>query len=118
MAKGHCDRSIAEIAARAGVGPSTVRNAVRFAKSACLLTVLERPRAGRKNLTNLVRIINHTWLTWLRRSGIGFKNVKSTATDLEKPVSFKDGNGVWRPKGRDNDRRWARRALIFEKERH
>jgi hypothetical protein len=115
MMRGCCDRSIAEIAARAGVGASTVRNAVRFAKLSGLLTVLERPRAGRKNLTNLIRIISAEWRTWLRlrpvRSGIGFKNVKTTATDLETPVAYRDKTGVWRPKGKGNRATPGRRRL-------
>lgn len=109
--RGNCDRSIGEIAARAGVGMSTVRNAVRFAARCGLLTVQERPRPGRKNLTNIVRVISAEWLAWLaigRRKqnlsesalplfkGIGFKKPESTDTDT---YSFRDRTGVWRPKG-------------------
>ena len=67
MAKGHCDRSIAEIAAPRGGwsqhGPQ--RGAVR---QVCLSADGAGATArGQEELTNLVRIINHTWLTWLRR---------------------------------------------------
>lgn len=111
---GLCDRSIAELAARAGVGMSTVRNAVRFAGRCGLLTVQERPRPGRKNLTNIVRIISREWLLWVARGGrrpgnnlplsgnklpstygIGFKKAESTVTAL----AFKERSGVWRPRG-------------------
>src|SRR5215203_6555436 len=50
--KGHCDRTIAEIAARAGVCRTTAQNAIRAAAGMGLLTVQERRREGRKNLPN------------------------------------------------------------------
>ena len=113
-AGGLCDRSIAELAARAGVGMSTVRNAIRFAGRCGLLTVQERPRPGRKNLTNIVRIISREWQTWLAigrrrqekatagsssKQPIGFKKVESTGKD----ISFRDRSGVWRPRGLPRD---------------
>jgi hypothetical protein len=114
--KGLCDRSIAELAARAGVGMSTVRNAVRFAGRCGLLTVQERPRPGRKNLTNIVRIISREWLTWMaigarRVAGgevrgskprIGFKKTESTGTDIP---AIKEKGGVWRPRGIPREQR-------------
>lgn len=63
-AKGCCDRSIAEMAARAGVGRTTVQNAIRMAAKLCLLIVQERRRDGKKNLTNVVRIVSKEWLAW------------------------------------------------------
>jgi hypothetical protein len=87
-ANGHCDRPLAEIAARAGVGRTTVQNALREAASLGLVTVQERRRQGQVNLPNVVRVVSREWLQWLklrRRSerakggeGIGFKNVNPT----------------------------------------
>src|ERR687893_510703 len=64
---GHCDRCVDEIAARAGVCRSMVKNAIRTAARLGLLTVEERRREGRRNLPNVVRIISREWLTWLAR---------------------------------------------------
>lgn len=64
--KGTCDRSLAEIAARAGVCRKLAQLAMRMAARDGLITVERRPRPGRKNLTNVVRIISQAWLTWLR----------------------------------------------------
>jgi GTP-sensing pleiotropic transcriptional regulator CodY len=55
---GHCDRTLAEIAARAGVCRSIAKNAIRTAAAMGLLTVQERRREGQKNLANLVSIVS------------------------------------------------------------
>jgi hypothetical protein len=65
-AKGTCDRSLAEIAARAGVCRKLAQLTLRMAARDGLIAVERRPRPGRKNLTNIVRIISQAWLTWLR----------------------------------------------------
>ena len=65
-AKGTCDLSLAEIAARAGVCRKLAQLTLRMAARDGLITVERRPRPGRKNLTNGVRIISQAWLTWLR----------------------------------------------------
>jgi hypothetical protein len=65
-AKGTCDRSLAEIAARAGVCRKLAQLTLRMAARDGLIVVERRPRPGRKNLTNVVRIISQAWLTWLR----------------------------------------------------
>jgi len=41
------------------------------------MTVEERPRLGRKNLTNVIRINSKEWVDWLKRH-IGFKALKPT----------------------------------------
>src|SRR4051794_8373797 len=66
---GQCDRSIDELAARAGVCRRMVQNAVREAARLGLLTVEERRREGRRNLPNMVRIVSKEWTTWLARGG-------------------------------------------------
>jgi hypothetical protein len=71
-AKGYCDQSLAEIAARAGVCRKTVKRALEAAGrwGERLLEVKERPRPGRKHLTNLVRILSNEWLAWLARKPV------------------------------------------------
>lgn len=64
---GVCDRSLAELAARAGVSRSTAKNALRQAARLRLVTIEERRRRGAKNLTNLVRVVDPTWRAWLDR---------------------------------------------------
>jgi hypothetical protein len=65
--RGRCDRTLDEIAARAGVSRSTVRNAMRAAARLGLVRVTERPQPGRKNLPNIVEIVSPEWSAWIRR---------------------------------------------------
>ena len=62
---GHCDRTLGEIAARAGVSRSTAKNAIRAAAAMGLLTIQERRREGRVNLPNILRVVSREWLQWL-----------------------------------------------------
>lgn len=64
---GVCDFPIDKIAALAGVGRTTVQNAVRHAKRLGAIRVTARPQRRRKSLPNLVEVISPEWLTWLRR---------------------------------------------------
>ena len=66
---GHCARCVDELAARAGVCRSMVKNAIRTAARLGLLTVEERRREGRRNLPNVVRIVSKEWTSWLARGG-------------------------------------------------
>lgn len=63
--RGTCTSFISEIAARAGVGRTTVQNATRRAAELGLITIQERRRPGQKNLTNVIRIVSQEWLTWI-----------------------------------------------------
>lgn len=71
---GLCDLPIDKIAALAGVCRTTAQNAMREAVRRGHITAEHRPVKGRKNLTNIVRIISPEWLAWLKRGpAIGFK---------------------------------------------
>jgi len=81
--KGHCDRTLGEIAARAGIGRTTAQNAMRLAATMGLLTVQERRREGQKNLPNVVRIVSREWQLWTKRGG------QRSAPHVSKPIGFK-----------------------------
>jgi hypothetical protein len=83
---GYCDLSIDEIAAKAGVSRTTVQNAFRRARQDDTkhVEVEFRPRPGRKNMTNIIRIVSSEWVDWIKRS-IGFKRLRPTKTRFEKP---------------------------------
>jgi hypothetical protein len=83
-AHGFCDRSLAELAARAGVCRKLAQMTIRPA--AGLIAVQRRPRPGRKNLTNIVKIVSPEWVTWIRhrnhRQGEKIRTPRSK--DLER----------------------------------
>ena len=62
---GYVNDHASEMAARAGVSLTVVKQAVRYAELDGLITVQRRPRSGKKHLTNIIRIIRVDWLTWL-----------------------------------------------------
>jgi hypothetical protein len=64
---GTCDLPYDKIAALAGVCRTTVQTTMHEARRLGLINVFERPRPGRKNLTNVIRIVSREWLTWLTR---------------------------------------------------
>lgn len=62
-----CRLTLGEIAARAGVGITTARNAIRYAAREGLVTIEERRRDKRPNLPNIVRVVSREWATWIFR---------------------------------------------------
>jgi hypothetical protein len=92
--KGHCDCTLGEISARAGIGRTTAQNAMRLAATMGLLTVQERRREGQKNLPNVVRIVSREWQLWIKRGGqrngpqgsrgIGFKKTDPTGKESKR----------------------------------
>jgi hypothetical protein len=93
LAHGVCDRSQNELAARAGVSRKVVKQAIRFAERDELIAVQRRPRSGRKHLTNIIRIIKHEWITWLRHGRR--KTYATNACNRAKP-DFPLSRGVLR----------------------
>jgi hypothetical protein len=69
--KGMCDRTYAEMAARAGVCRRTALNAIRRAGRLGFVHIEERPRPGRKHLANVVRIASKDWRLWIDLKGRG-----------------------------------------------
>jgi hypothetical protein len=74
-------RTVAEIAARAGVCLTTVRNAVRMAAGLGLVTIEERRQHCARNLPNIIRIVSREWMTWLSKGG-GFKKLNPTDKEI------------------------------------
>lgn len=68
-ARGICALPLAAIAARAGVGITTARDAIRLAAGDGLLVIQERRRRGSPNLPNVVRIISREWTMWIAKWG-------------------------------------------------
>ena len=67
--RGLCILPQAAIAARAGVGITTARDAVRLAAGDGLVVLTERRRRGCPNLPNVVRVISREWCAWIAKWG-------------------------------------------------
>jgi hypothetical protein len=95
-AKGSCSLTLGEVAARAGVGLTTARGALRAAARDGLLTIEERRRHMAPNLPNLTRIISAEWRAWIAKTkaakGGGFGKAKSTDTRELNSVKNEDGS--------------------------
>lgn len=80
-ARGSCRLYLDAIAARAGTSRTTAKNALREARLLGLVKVEERPQYGGKNLSNVVTIVDRTWLAWIERGpGIGGRKLAATDT--------------------------------------
>jgi hypothetical protein len=99
---GLCAWFLAKIAAIAGVGKTTVKNAMRKARAAGLLYSKERRRRGQKSLTNIVRVLRKSWGAWLRHIG-GKKFASTTYKDSKYSPGHageRSGDGFgWRAGG-------------------
>jgi hypothetical protein len=99
--KRHCTLTLGELSARAGVGITTARNAIHEAAGHGYVTIEERRRDKRPNLSNVVRVVSHEWLVWIERGhkslnagrgsatafspqGGGSKKIESTDTDFKQ----------------------------------
>lgn len=87
---GDCRLAIDHIAAVAGVSRSTVKAALRQARTLGLLTVEERRQSAWRNLPNVVKIVSREWLAWMQLArrpaayGGGVKSSTSTNTDRKE----------------------------------
>ena len=85
---GRCELYIGAIAGRAGVCPSTVRNALRQARTLGLLHVEARRVARDRNRPNVVTIVSQELELWVRtrarveRQGGGCKSVLPTTNHI------------------------------------
>ena len=82
-----CTLSIPEIAARAGVGQTKARLALRIAQNLGLVSITERRVQYRPNRTNVVRIVSPSWLAWLARWTAPSTTVRAPAAE---PAALQD----------------------------
>ncbi|GJE59115.1 helix-turn-helix domain-containing protein [Methylobacterium trifolii] len=98
--RGDCRLTIEHVAAVVGVSRSTVKTALRQARTLGLVTIEERPVTAWRNLSNVVRVVSPEWLAWMRLArrpslqGGGVKSPTGTPTDIPYPVN----SGPWRAK--------------------
>jgi hypothetical protein len=83
-ARGTCDRSLAEIAARAGVCRKLAQLTLRLAARQGLVATQRRPRPGGKNLSNVVRITSTEWTAWLKRGNRSAWVARSAGSVLDR----------------------------------
>jgi hypothetical protein len=92
--RGRCDLYLDKIAAFAGVGRSTAKNAIREAKRLRLLTVEPWKQAPDWNGPNRIRIVDQAWLAWLAH---GPKGNDSQKSDYDRQTSILSSHGF--PRG-------------------
>ena len=115
---GKCDLPLGEIGGRAGVGRTTVQNAIRVAVRLGLVGVQERRQPGARSLPNVIRIVSAEWRSWLERGhkGGGFKNPNPTdrlcfTRDLKGNGVRANAGGTRQPHDRGPDRAHRSSAL-------
>ena len=99
---GLCIKSVAELAARAGVCHRLAQYAVRLAEREGLLTVQERRQKGAPNLVNIVRIVCAEWLAWLKGRR-GCKKVHSTTNRFSLKKEIEGWSDSFRPLATERD---------------
>ncbi len=107
---GVCDLSYDEIAARSGCCRSLARRAIRLAGRMGLLTIEERPRPGRKHLTNVLRVRSPEWRGWLRLDHRGHGRTPHGYQDI-KSSGIKRAGATLSSGGRDGERGASHPAL-------
>src|SRR3954471_13068749 len=112
---GRCTLVIDHIAALAGVGRTTVKNALREAQRQSLLRIEERRLSAWRNAPNVVTITSPEWLSWLRmrQRGVGSNPCPPRIQESKKDTSVQR-NRTWAAKrqgsGGDAPQREASRA--------
>lgn len=89
---GVCDLPIDKIATLAGVCRTTVQTALHEARRQWHLRIIERPRPGRKNLTNVVEITWKEWLRWIKRGPPAHQPIGSNLLSRSNLVSTTKNN--------------------------
>lgn len=102
---GLCDRSLAELAARAGVCRKLAQRTLRMAARDGLVAIERRPRPGRKNLSNVVRVMSAEWSAWLKR-GQRLRQVQGEKIVPPRPTALE--RGLANEERRGSARRWNR----------
>jgi hypothetical protein len=108
---GFCDLPIDKIAALAGVCRTSVQNALHEAQRLRHIRIAERPRPGRKHLTNIVEIVAPESIAWIKRrpaaartmGSKAVKKVNTTKSKYKKKEAQQDcqpSNGSRRPNER------------------
>src|SRR5271163_1425398 len=90
-ARGVCALPLCAIAARAGVGVTTARDAIRLAAGDGLLVITERRRRGCASLPNVLRVISREWKAWIAKCG---RPPPSNFPDPTKSVKERKGFGA------------------------
>jgi hypothetical protein len=108
---GKCDLTLGKIAACAGVGRTTVQNAIRVAERLGLVAVQERRQPGARSLPNVIRIVSAEWRSWIERGRKrgGFKIVNPTdrlcfTRGLRGNIERATAEGTQLPYDRGSDR--------------
>src|SRR5215212_2339247 len=112
---GSCRLAIDHIAALAGVGRSSVKNALREAHGLGLVRIEERRLTGWRNDTNVVTIRSPEWTSWLRLrrgGGGGVKTVTRTITSPVRSVPSKPAEPFKEAAGRQRAEPEARSQIL------
>lgn len=99
---GSCAMSLDEIAARGGMSRRTAQYAQQRLSDLRWITVEHRPQQGRKDLTNVIRIIDPWWLKWIEfgktpraigcKSLLGSRNSSISLRDLAEAEAKHDAS--------------------------
>lgn len=95
---GDCRWPNGKLAAVAGVSVSTVKRALRQARTLGLIAVEERRISAFRSDTNVVRIVSPEWQAWLRLGGGGQTGTPTTSRYSDLWLVAASGNpaGAWR----------------------
>src|SRR4051812_34136433 len=99
---GRCTLVIEHIAALAGVGRTTVKNALREAQRQSLLRIEERRLSAWRNAPNIVTLTSPEWLSWLRMGsrGVGSKPQPPRIQENKKDTPAQR-NRAWAAEGQE-----------------
>ncbi len=115
---GRCTKPYAEIADEAGCSRTWVKATMAFAARAGLLSVERRPRPGRKDDTNVVRILSADWLAWIKtRHERNEKGQRAAGIGASRVATSPNGSNSEGVLLRNFSRRPARKSLLSATEK-